>query len=123
MFLYSTLLCKKIARAPGGHERFMLTKLGGGAEQIQKSFIEHETTESVRVPGAYVSSYLLLIILFLKNSLSLADTMRSSIKTFTPPPLNLDLLRGNFWVVKSENSPHYPLILHRFTPPPQKIPP
>ena len=29
-FLYSTLLCKKIARAPGGHKRFMLTKLGGG---------------------------------------------------------------------------------------------
>ena len=33
--LYSTLLCKKIARALGGHERFMLTKLwGGGAKQI-----------------------------------------------------------------------------------------
>ena len=30
MLLYSTLLCKKIARAPGGHKRFMLTKLGGG---------------------------------------------------------------------------------------------
>ena len=28
--LYSTLLCKKIARAPGGHRRFMPTKLGGG---------------------------------------------------------------------------------------------
>ena len=24
------LICKKIARAPGGHKRFMLTKLGGG---------------------------------------------------------------------------------------------
>ena len=23
------LLCKKITRAPGGHRRFMLTKLGG----------------------------------------------------------------------------------------------
>ena len=30
MLLYSTLLCKKKARAPGGHKRFMLTKLGGG---------------------------------------------------------------------------------------------
>ena len=30
MLLYSTLLCKKIARAPGGHKRFTLTKLGGG---------------------------------------------------------------------------------------------
>ena len=28
--LYSTLLCKKIARAPGGHKKFVLTKLGGG---------------------------------------------------------------------------------------------
>ena len=26
MLLYSTLLCKKIARAPGGHKKFMLTK-------------------------------------------------------------------------------------------------
>ena len=30
MLLYSTLLCKKIARTPGGHKRFMLTKLRGG---------------------------------------------------------------------------------------------
>ena len=30
MLLYSTLLCKKIARARGGHKEFMLTKLGGG---------------------------------------------------------------------------------------------
>ena len=30
MLLYSTVLCKKIARAPGGYKRFMLTKLGGG---------------------------------------------------------------------------------------------
>ena len=30
MLLYSTLLCKKIARVPGGHKRFMLTKRGGG---------------------------------------------------------------------------------------------
>ena len=30
--IYSTLLCKKIARAPGGHKRFMLTKRGGGGE-------------------------------------------------------------------------------------------
>ena len=29
MLLYGSLLCKKIARAPGGHKRFMLTKLGG----------------------------------------------------------------------------------------------
>ena len=26
--LYSTLLCKEIARAPGGHKKFMLTILG-----------------------------------------------------------------------------------------------
>ena len=30
MLLYSTLLSKKIARAPGGYKKFMLTKLGGG---------------------------------------------------------------------------------------------
>ena len=30
MLLYSTLLCKKTARAPGGHKKFILTKLGGG---------------------------------------------------------------------------------------------
>ena len=30
MFLYSILLCKKIARASGSHKKFMLTKLGGG---------------------------------------------------------------------------------------------
>ena len=30
MLLYRTLLCKKIARASGGHKRFTLTKLGGG---------------------------------------------------------------------------------------------
>ena len=30
MLLYSMLLCKKIARSPGGHKRFMLTKLGEG---------------------------------------------------------------------------------------------
>ena len=29
MLLFSTLLCKKIARAPGGHKKIMLTKLGG----------------------------------------------------------------------------------------------
>ena len=41
--LYSTLLCKKIARAPERHKKFMLSKLGGGGggggggqtEQIQ----------------------------------------------------------------------------------------
>ena len=30
MLLYNTLLCKKIARVPGGHKKLMLTKLGGG---------------------------------------------------------------------------------------------
>ena len=30
VLLYSTLLCKKIARASGGLKKFMLTKLGGG---------------------------------------------------------------------------------------------
>ena len=30
MLLYSTLLCKKIASEPGGHKRFMLTRLVGG---------------------------------------------------------------------------------------------
>ena len=34
MLLYSTLLCEKIERAPGGHKKFMLTKLGGGGNRI-----------------------------------------------------------------------------------------
>ena len=29
MLFYSTLLCKKIARAPGGRKKFKLTELGG----------------------------------------------------------------------------------------------
>ena len=33
MLLYSTLPGKKVARAPGGHKKFMLTKLGGGGGQ------------------------------------------------------------------------------------------
>ena len=41
MLLHSTLLCKKIARAPGGYKKFLLTKLGGGGggqtEQIHKN--------------------------------------------------------------------------------------
>ena len=42
MLLYSTLLCKKIARAPGGHKKFMLTKLGGGggAKHNRSRFIK-----------------------------------------------------------------------------------
>ena len=32
MLLYSTLLCKKIARELAGHKKFMLTKLGGGGQ-------------------------------------------------------------------------------------------
>ena len=34
MLLYSTLLCKKIARAPGGQKKFRLTKRGGGGNRI-----------------------------------------------------------------------------------------
>ena len=30
MLLYSTSLCKKIARAPGGRKKYKLTELGGG---------------------------------------------------------------------------------------------
>ena len=32
MLLYSRLLWKKIARAPGGHKRLMLSKRGGGGQ-------------------------------------------------------------------------------------------
>ena len=35
MLLYSKLLCKKIARAPGGQKRFMPTKLGGGGGETE----------------------------------------------------------------------------------------
>ena len=36
--LYNTLLSKKIARAPGGHKKFMLTKLGG-RNRIDPNFL------------------------------------------------------------------------------------
>ena len=29
---YLAVTCKKIAHVPGGHKRFMLTKLGGGGQ-------------------------------------------------------------------------------------------
>ena len=54
MLLYSTLLCKKIARAPGGHKRFVLTKPGGGGKQnrsydstvhFQQKFIQYTSQE------------------------------------------------------------------------------
>ena len=35
ILLHSTLLCRKIARAPGGHKKFMLTKLGGGGGETE----------------------------------------------------------------------------------------
>ena len=37
MLLYSTLLCKKIARAPGGREKYKLTKVGGGGAKHSRS--------------------------------------------------------------------------------------
>ena len=39
ILLYSTLLCKKKARAPGGHKKFVLTKLGGGGGEQNRSRI------------------------------------------------------------------------------------
>ena len=33
MLLYSTLLCRKIAHAPGERKRYKPTKLGGGGKQ------------------------------------------------------------------------------------------
>ena len=38
MLLYSTFLCKKIARAPGGRKKYKPTKLGGGGEQNRYKF-------------------------------------------------------------------------------------
>ena len=34
ILFFSTFLSKKIARGPGGHKRFMLTKLGGGGDRL-----------------------------------------------------------------------------------------
>ena len=47
MLFYCTLLCKKIARAPGGHKRFMLNKLGGRNRIDPKS--KFHSVESVSV--------------------------------------------------------------------------
>ena len=44
----STLLCKEIARVPGGHKRFMLTKLGGMQNRIDPaSANEHNRTRRI----------------------------------------------------------------------------
>ena len=41
MSFYSSSLCKKIARAPGGHKKFMLTKLGRGEQNSsEKVYIQ-----------------------------------------------------------------------------------
>ena len=54
MMLYSTLLCKKLARAPGGHKKFMLTKLGGGGggDRIDPKIVLHSRQHFVRVNSA-----------------------------------------------------------------------
>ena len=38
--LYSTLLCKNNARAPGGHKTYIPTKLGGGGQNRSYSTID-----------------------------------------------------------------------------------
>ena len=43
MLLYSTLLCKKKARAPAGHKKIILTKLGG-KNRIDPKFITNKET-------------------------------------------------------------------------------
>ena len=57
MLLYSTLLCKKIARAPGCHKKFMLNKLGGRNKiDPNKNTNTLKTTQPVGVlfPGKLV---------------------------------------------------------------------
>ena len=56
MLLYSTLLCKKIARAPGGHNRFMPTKPGGGNriylyKSMLKRAFRQKNDKCSKVPG------------------------------------------------------------------------
>ena len=48
MLLYSPLLCKKIPRAPRGHKRFMLSKLGrrGGGEQYRSNYVNQRVTSN-----------------------------------------------------------------------------
>ena len=54
MLLYSTLLCKKIARATGGHKRFMLTKLGGGNRIDRAKQQIHNVHVECRIEVHYV---------------------------------------------------------------------
>ena len=51
--LYSTLLCKKIARAPGGQNKFMLTKLRGGGlgNRIDPTFQRQDEVEENKKNG------------------------------------------------------------------------
>ena len=61
MLLYSTLLCMKIARAPGGHKKLMLTKLGGGGRnRIDPINLVGNLSRSVKSgppPSNYTSHY------------------------------------------------------------------
>ena len=57
MLLYSTLLCKKITRAPGGHKKCMLTKLGGGAKQNRSDFCYNQMkSRSLQVGFLFIIS-------------------------------------------------------------------
>ena len=54
MLLYSTLLCKKIARAPGGYKKFKLTKVGGQNRidpyfQVNEEHLEYARTFFVQM--------------------------------------------------------------------------
>ena len=63
MLLYSALLCKKIAHAPGSHKKFMLTKLGGGGQKQNRSvffFVKDPVSVFVKksqTEGCYVSNW------------------------------------------------------------------
>ena len=61
MLFYSTLLCKKIARAIGGHNRFMLAKLRGGQIRSQKpmspSFVISQNIFKVTVSLNFYPDY------------------------------------------------------------------
>ena len=49
MLLYSTLLCKKMARATGGHKKFMLTKLGGGGDRIDPHIVTTRSPDNTEI--------------------------------------------------------------------------
>ena len=91
MLLYSTFLCKKIARGPGGHKKFMLTKLGGGgggggtelivaAAKMFETFRKGQTTKFLNPITLAIDTFIDTLVEFTEEVRSKTDN-KNFIKT------------------------------------------